>query len=582
MKKSFKSVLLGASLAAVSLAVAPILAQEDGGIIIEGNFGGDPATFNPLLASDTSSTRITGFLFPGFVNVDVSTAGFSEYAPPLAAGGVVESWTVDETNTVYTFTLRQGLAWSDGEPITSADVMYTWAAIQGGAAGVVDTPLSYVIDPSGASGILDVTAPDDYTVVVTFASPECTSLGYAGALAPVPSHALPEDVAELMDIDFNLAPSVTAGPFSFGENRPAEQVALIADQTYFDAGEGGVVPAGFIYRVVPDQTVLVEQFFAGETNVIDGPAVDARARFNEAGEAGNAQVYSYPGNSWDYLAFNLADPENPQSGTDEAGNPIDQGVHPLFGDVRVRQALAQAIDVDAIINAAVFGEGVRMTSFIIPASWAYASELPPIAFDPEAAAAALAEAGWVDGDGDGILEANGAMFAEDGTPLSFSLYTNEGNTRRTAIGTLVQDQLAQIGVQVDFQTIDFNTLLDIMDSQTFDTFILGWRNGYPDDPDATQLFTPAGDVIPGGSNNTSYYNPEFVRLNLEAKTVPGCDQEVRAALYHEMQSIFQQDVPYVPMFAINGMYAAGAGVDGFGPYPSQLYWNATSWSVAAP
>ena len=63
-----------------------------------------------------------------------------------------------------------------------------------------------------------------------------------------------------------------------------------------------------------------------------------------------------------------------------------------------------------------------------------------------------------------------------------------------AIGTLIQDQLAQVGIKVDFQTIDFNTLLDIMDSQTFDAIILGWRNGYPDDPDATQLFTPQSDI----------------------------------------------------------------------------------------
>src|SRR5690606_24771821 len=108
--------------------------------------------------------------------------------------------------------------------------------------------------------------------------------------------------------------------------------------------------------------------------------------------------------------------------------------------------------------------------------------------------------------------------------------TNEGNTRREAIGTLVQDQLAQVGIQVDFQTIDFNTLLDVMDSQTFDTLILGWRNGYPDDPDATQLFTAGSDVVGAGSNFTSYNNPEFDALNAQAKTVPGCDPADRAVI----------------------------------------------------
>lgn len=582
--KNLKTLMVGAILVLVAaLMVAPVVAQEGGGIIIEGNLGGDPATFNPIIASDTASTRITGFLFPGFVAVDPSQAVIVPSNPPLAGGSLVQDWEISEDGTVYTFNLRQDMAWNDGTAMTSADVMYTWGAIQAGAAGVVDTPLSYVIDPTGATGILSVEAPDDYTVVVTFATAQCTALSNAAALAPVPSHVLPADYAELNDSEFNQNPSVSAGVFSFSEFRPGEQVALVANPTYLDS-ENGVQSEGYIYVNVPDANVLVEHFFAGSSNVIDGPAVGRRAEFNAAHDAGTAQVYSYPGNSWDYLAFNLADPTNPQNGLDEAGNPVDQGNHPILGDQRVRSAISLAVDVDAIIDAAVFGEGVRMTSFIIPASWAYANDLPVIPFDTAAAVALLEEAGWVDHDNDASTPrvASGALYAEDGAPLQFTLYTNEGNTRREAIGTLVQDQLAQIGIQVDFQTIDFNTLLDIMDSQTYDTFILGWRNGYPDDPDATQLFSPASDLIGGGSNNTSYASAEFMALNDQAKSLEGCDPAERAPLYEEMQAIFQRDLPYLPLFAVNGMYAAGAGVDGFGPYPSVLFWNVDTWTVSTP
>lgn len=582
MKIRIKFLLIGAVIALLSV-VAPVFAQESGtgGIIIEGNLGGDPATLNPLLASDTASARVSGFMFPGFLNVDVSQAAISPYVDGIAEGGIAESWEVSEDGLTYTFTLREGLTWSDGTPITSADVLYTWGAAQAASQGVVDSQLSFLIDPSGETGILNVEAPDANTVVVTFATAECTALGNAASLVPVPSHALPADYAELNDADFNFNPTVIGGVFGFSEFRPGEQVALVANPSYFDATNGVVVPAGFIYKNIPDQNVMVEQFFAGETNLIDGPAVSRRAEFRASQDAGESQVYSYPGNAWDYLGLNLADPTNPQNGLDEAGNPIDQGNHPIFGDNRVRRAIALGIDVDSIIDAAVFGEGSRMTSFVIPASWAYADDLPPLPFDPETAASLLDEAGWIDDDGDASTPrvAQGAMYAEDGTPLTFTLYTNEGNTRRAAIGTLVQDQLAQIGIQVDFQTIDFNTLLDIMDSQTFDSFILGWRNGYPDDPDATQLFTPQSDVVGGGSNNTSYNSPEFVRLNNEAKAVPGCATEDRAPLYQEMQAIFQQDLPYVPLFAIDGMYAAAANVEGFGPYPSQISWNIDTWNV---
>ncbi|MDX2162529.1 MAG: ABC transporter substrate-binding protein [bacterium] len=578
--KHLKSLLVGAILVlAAALLVAPVVAQ-DGGIVIEGNLGGDPATFNPITASDTASRRVTGFLYPGFVGTDPAQA----VIVPDAPGALVQDWSISEDGTVYTFTLRQDLAWSDGTPVTSADVIYTWEAIQAGAQGIVDTPLSFVIDPTRETGILSVEAPDDYTVVVTFASAECTALNNAGVLYPAPSHVLPADVAGLNDAEFNLNPTVSGGVFLFSEFRPGEQVALVRNDNYSDAPEGGVGPAGYIYVNLPDQNVLVESFLAGETNVIDGPAVARRAEIRAAADEGRVQNYDYPGNAWDYLAFNLADPNNPQNGLDEAGNPIDQGNHPIFGDVRVRQAIAQAVDVDAIVDAAVFGEGERMTSFIIPASWAYNTELPPIAFDQAAAIALLEEAGWIDDDNDPTTPrvAQGAMFVEDGTPLTFTLYTNEGNTRREAVGTVVQDYLAQVGIQVDFQTIDFNTLLDIMDSQTFDTFILGWRNGYPDDPDATQLFSPASDVVGAGSNNTSYSNAEFMALNDQAKSLPGCDPAERAPLYGEMQAIFQQDLPYLPLFAINGNYAASASVTGFDPYPSQLFWNVDTWTVSTP
>lgn len=576
MKKLSKVLLLGTLLALVALAVVPVAAQEggQGGIIIEGNFGGDVASMNPITASDTASTRITALMYYGFLGVDPARAVIAPDQP----GALVKDWTISEDGTVYTFNLRDDLAWTDGTPVTSADVLYTWNAIVAGSQGIVDTPLSYVIDPTGASGILDVQAPDAQTLVVTFASPECTSLGNAGVLYPVPSHVLPEDMAELNDAEFNMNPSVSGGVFNFAEIRPGEQISLVYNPTYPDAELGYVNPAGFIYKNVPDQTVIVEQFLAGETNFIDGPSVSRRNDIRASG----AQVYDYAGNSWDYLAFNLADPTNPQNGLDENNNVIDQGNHPLFGDVRVRKAIALAVDVNAIIDAAVFGEGERMTSVLIPTSWAYNSELPPIEYDPEAAAALLEEAGWVDGDGDGVREAAGAMYAEDGTPLQFTLYTNEGNTRRAAIGTIVQDELAQIGIQVDFQTIDFNTLLDIMDSQTFDALILGWRNGYPDDPDLTQLFTPSADVVGAGSNFTSYNNPEVTELNLQAKTVPGCDPAERAELYYQIQEIMQEDLPYLWLFTQNGMYAAGANVEGFDPFASQPFWNVDTWNVRTP
>lgn len=575
MKNLFKRVMMGATVLTVgALLVIPVAAQ-DGGIIIEGNAAGDVANMNPLLASDTASRRITALTNIGFLGVDVENAVIA----PNTLGALVKDWTISEDGLVYTFNLRDDLSWSDGTAITSTDIIYAWDATKLGAEGVIDVAGAFVIDPTGETGILDVTAPDATTVVVTFASAECTSLSSAAVLYPVPSHILPADISTLDDAEYNLAPTVASGPFLFSELRPGEQVALVANEGYTDALEGGVQSQGFIYRTVPDQNVSVEQFLAGELNLIDSPAVARRADIR----ATDSQVYSFAGNIWDYMAFNLADPNNPQNAFDESGNPIDQGNHPIFGDVRVRQAIARAVNVEALISAAVFNEGARMTSFIIPASWAYNNDLPTIPFDVEAAQALLEEAGWVDADGNGVLEATeDALYAEPGTEFSFTLYTNQGNGRREAIGTLIQDQLSQVGINVDFQTIDFNTLLDILDSQTFDSIILGWRNGFPDDPDATQLFTAQSDIVGSGSNFTSYNNARFTELNTLGNNVPGCDPAERAEYYYEMQEIMQEDLPYMWLFVQNGFYAAGADVGGFDPRPSQLLWNVDAWAVSTP
>jgi ABC-type transport system substrate-binding protein len=358
----------------------------------------------------------------------------------------------------------------------------------------------------------------------------------------------------------------------------AERVILTANENYTDSV---VIPEGYIYASVPDQIVMAERFLAGELNVIEDPQVTKREDIrNDA----NVQNYEYSGRAWDYLSLNYADPDNPQHGVevDENGEPVkdenglpiivEQDPHPIFGDVRVRRAIQLAINVDEIIEKATLGEGTVMAANELPTSWALNPDLQPVPHDPEAALALLADAGWTDSDGDGLLD-------KDGQPFSFELLTNVENARRTQIGELVQEQLAQIGIEVNFVTLDFNQLLEIQDSQTFDAVILGWRNGYPIDPDQTGIFTSDGDIVGSGFNSVSYTNPEIDRLMKAALAVPGCGLEDRAAIYHQIQEILQQDQPYVWLFAQNGFYAASNTVNGFNPYPNEMYWNADVWTI---
>jgi peptide/nickel transport system substrate-binding protein len=576
MLKATRFLLIGVTAALIGAFVIPAFAQDvtpgQGGILIEGNFGGDVQTLNPFFISDTASSRVAGFIWPGLVAVDPDTATFRQNDPTALA----ESWTISDDGLVYTFTLKQNWTWSDGTPITARDIQYSWDAL---VSGALDETSRYV---SLQEQIASVESPDDYTLVVTYNFADCTAISNAATIPVVPSHVFPADYAELTpDWEFNLAPTVTGGLMTFGALNPGEQVALVSSQSFGGAPEG-VLLAGYIYKNVPDQRVLVEQFVAGgegNPNVIDGPAVSARA---DLIADPNVQPYQFPGNAWDYLALNYADPANAQARFAEDDSEIDQGHHPLFGDLRVRKAISHAINVDEMIEAALFGFGDRMNAFSVQASWAYPQDLPMIEFNQEMASDMLTEAGFVDDDNDPATPrvAQGAMYAADGTPFVFTLLTNQGNARRETVATLIQAQLALVGVQVDVQAIEFNTVLEAMDNQNFDAVLLGWRNGYPDDPDQLNLFGGTADTI-GGNNMVSYYNPRFDELSRAAAAVPGCATEDRIPLYAEIQTLLQDELPYIPLYTIQGFYGSNVGVSGFDPRPSNLFWNVDTWAVRA-
>jgi peptide/nickel transport system substrate-binding protein len=296
------------------------------------------------------------------------------------------------------------------------------------------------------------------------------------------------------------------------------------------------------------------------------------------------QVIEYPQNGYTYLGYNMADPTNPQNATDDAGNPLDQGIHPLFGDVKVRQAFAYAVDVQAMVDGILQGNGKRQVTHNHPGlSWVD-PELDPYPFDQEKAKELLAEAGWTDGDGDGKLECTSCKYAEEnpsyvGTPMQFTLYTNAGNTIREQVGETIKEQLAQIGVTVDFQAIEFGTLLDHMDAQDFDAIIIGWNLGLPFDPDARVFFGQGADIVGAGFNAGSYHNQELEDLYAQAASVPGCGRDDRIDLYKQAMKIIYDEQPYMFLFSTVVMVAAQPNVEGWDPLPYNANWNLDAWSV---
>jgi peptide/nickel transport system substrate-binding protein len=326
----------------------------------------------------------------------------------------------------------------------------------------------------------------------------------------------------------------------------------------------------------------VEQFLAGEVNLLDSAPAERFAELRERSAAGEFQYTEFVDDGLTFMGLNQADPTNPQDGLDADGNAIDQGHHPLFGDVRVRQAIAHGINLDDIINGAAFGEAVPVAAFGSPALWGYDNSLQPFEYDPERALELLAEAGFVDHDNDPAtpLVANeDALYAEPGTEFRFTLRTNAGNLAREASGTIIQDQLGQIGIVVEFEAIDFGALVQELLAQEFDAIIIGFTNLAPD-ADGRDVYNPSNDTVGAGFNFVSYNNPEVTRLYNEAASLPGCNAEERAALTFQAQAILREELAWTPLFAPLSMRAASNSVENWQVFPEFEFWNFSDLAIS--
>lgn len=629
MKRFSKFLMLGMALALIVGVVAlPALAQEgEGGTIVVSNIGDDPSTFNPIVGADTTSSSIYGRMYPTLLANDPVTLE----PAPNAAGGLATGWSYDETGTILTVTLREDAFWSDGEQITADDYLWGYAAVESGQTSSPRTSSLWALaDGTVTEGVVHgVSKLDDFTLQFELGTverdengeivlaedgtpallPNCVAINEISAVAVVPEHAFSAQFGEdyaAMDNDPYFVPEGDGGFATFGAFTDpfiefGVQTSLIADQNYPDTQLGYVSPGEWLLQSVEDTTVGYERFLAGDFTTY-GISADNQNSFRERDEG--FQIIEYPSNGYTYMGYNLADPNNPQAGRDENGELVDQGLHPIFGDVMVRQALAYAVNVreiigtrpdgDAPATGILEGNGFPQATHNHPGLSSVDPGVEPYPFEPETAAAMLEEAGWVDADGDGVRECQGCLYATEvdasfeGSPMEFELLTNAGNNIREATGETIRAQLADVGVTVNFQAIEFGTLVDELLGQQFDAIIIGWSLGIPFDAGSgtLNLFGIGNDRPGAGFNFMSYGNPEMEELLLEGDSLGAaedgsygaCDETVRNELYAEALRMMYEDPPYLWLFAGNSMTAAQGTLENFDPLPYNTTWNEDAWA----
>ena len=530
--------------------VIPAYAQ-DGAVLLRSTLTGDISNLNPIFSSDSASIDVGSFLWRGLFETDPQTA---LPIPDLA------TWGISEDGMTYTFSIRDDANWSDGMPITSADVDFAYRAI---SAPDIPSPRK------GNVALIDsINIIDDKTFEVVLSAPNCTVWGNTfGALTPIPSHVFAADFSDLAENDFNTEPNVTSGPYFVDEWEPDEFIRLQENPDFY--GGDPQIPSIF-NRVLVDTTIQNQSLLTGEVDYV----FMYPDQLEQLGGPDFLIPHVFSLNNTPMLIMNWADSANPQSAYDEEGNLIEQDPNRFFSDARVRQAVAMGYDKNAVLQTLGPGGGARAAGPVTPSfGWAVAEELTGYEYNPERAAELLDEAGWIMNEETGIRE-------KDGLPFEVDLLYAELVDLYTNIALIAQDQLGDIGIKLNVSIMEWSAYLtDVLLSQKFDITIVGFGGGTEVDGIAYNILLSENDVAGSGFNLTSYINPRVDELLKEGRTLAGCDADTRAEIYRELQQIVFEEVAYDFTVVTNQVHVMNSRVTNFNPGPWNSAWQIPSWGI---
>jgi peptide/nickel transport system substrate-binding protein len=522
-------------------------------------------TYNPLRCEGSLCEQVGELLFPSLLDVDPQT---HRHAPADENSfALVTDWQFNDTGDAITLTVRDDLTWSDGTPITAADVAFTYRYL----LEAVDTPFFeqiYRQHTGLAESLAGVNQADDTTVTIEFDAPDCDWLYAMDDVPVMPAHVLglPDGTRNPeADAQFDDAPTVTGGLFEFVA---AQTNAYIRLQRTNANGET------LTYEIVPvaSDTDELARFLNGDLTLLRDPRL---TDFDNLHNNPQVETVMYPAAQWDYVAFNLADPDNPENAFDEDGNPIEQGLHPVFGDRRVRHAAQLAVNIDVVMQSAVNGHGVPLAGATVPqiSPFEDPSILPP-EYNLQAAQQLLDDAGWKLYPGQTVRVCDGCTTADPGTRLFIELAYNQNGSRLERAATVIAQQLRQAGFQVSIEAQNF----DYASQQTFDAYVGAWFQDYPVSIAVDDLFSREADRVGNNNLNIGSYHSEELQMLLDDVQVT-CDPEERQALYNEIEVILRDDAPYLWLYAPQTMTAVQAGVQNEVIPPHLPFWNVREWVI---
>jgi peptide/nickel transport system substrate-binding protein len=482
---------------------------------------GEPSNLIPYLSSDSSSSEAAGHFYVAPLKYDRDLQVI-----PFAA----ESFEVLEDGLRLRFTLKKGVYWEDGVELSADDAEFTYRMM-------IDpqTPTAYAGD---FKIIKEFKKLDRYSFEVVYENPFPRSLNtWMGAL--LPKHAL--EGQDLRNTPLIRKP-LSSGPYILREWEPGAKLSMTANAHYF---LGRPYIDRLLYRIIPDVTTMFLELKAGKLDVM-GSLTGLQYRYQSQETAFQQEfgLYRTLASAYTYMGYNLKSP--------------------IFADVRVRRAIAHAVDKTEIIKMALLGQGEPTIGPYKPDAWAYNHNIKDYGHDPGKARALLEESGWKRGRS-GLLE-------KDGQPFSFTLLTNQGNEQRVKTAVIIQSQLKELGIEVKIRSVEWASFLkQFVLPGYFDAIILGWT--LPQDPDGYDVWHSSRRE--GGLNFIGYADSEADTCLEAARST--LDQTVRKKYYDRFQEILHRDQPYCFLYVPYDISAVQRRFRGIDPAPAGIFHNTEKW-----
>ena len=537
-----------------------------GGRLVVGELG-DPKTFNCIIANEVSSLNIFRFMFWGLLNFDVPT---QEIKPGLA-----EFWTNSPDGKTWTLKLRKNLRWSDGEPLTADDVVFTWNDIIYNPA--INTVMRdpFIIDGKNFT----VTKVDELTIRVVTPEIYAPFLYQFGTTPIMPQHILAKTVANgtfasAYGVNWKPQDIVGSGPYRLKEHKAAQSTLLERNPYFLEVDRKGQRLPYFdnvIFTVVPDMNALTLRFLSGEGDVADLVEPDDYDRFKTESAKGRFQLLE-PGIGLEksFFWFNQNTNANPATGQPY----VEPKKLKWFRNVKFRQACSYAIDRESIIKSIYSGHAIPEYGYETSGNKKWNN--PNVAQYPHdltKARALLQEIGIEDRKGDGSLE------DADGNRIEFVLNTMTHNTAFEKTAVLIASDLEKIGFKVIVQSLELNTLLNkTEDTYDYDCVLLGLISGSADPSDGMNVIKSDGFThqwFPREKTPSTDWEARLDYLmDAQMKTL---DYAERKKDYDEVQSILAEQVPFI--YTVTPFYYAAIRSDIGNIRPTSLSFYRVTWNA---